>query len=540
MVCRFSLKRNNGFEWYCNEKVKARGYVICNNILYTNEEILKCFEDVYSSRDLSVKLRNANGQFAVIINLDNEVIAAVDNSRSIPLFYHECLDTFVISDYIDESLFTLSENSFCDVSINEFLQTGYVVGNHTLLKDFYQLSAGEYLVYNKKENSYSISKYYVHKSDVKIECAKQQHYKNLEKISIDVFTRLIKSLNGRTAVIPLSGGFDSRYIVSMLKKLNYENVICYTYGRSDSFEVDISKKVADTLKYKWYFIKYDEESYNSLIKDKDFIDYFRFASNYSSLSHYQDLLAVKKLHEKKMIPPDSIFIPGFCGDLLGGSYLPQEILFKKDVSKIDICDYIFDRHFNLNYEIKEKYSNLVKTEIALTLKPYNYTNSEDSLVATNDGWFTEHKASKFVVNAVRVFEYYGYEWRLPLWDCDLLNYWYSVPYNYKLVDNKLYNDFLFDFLFIPYQIDFVKKFTSNKRDGIVRFVKMLLPLSLFCLYRKFFQYQSINKSVNSFQILFNYWENEVGKNNKINFDQINQIAAFWQLVKVYNFKENVY
>ena len=30
-----------------------------------------------------------------------------------------------------------------------------------------------------------------------------------------------------------------------------------------------------------------------------------------------------------------------------------------------------------------------------------------------------------------MFEYYGYEWRLPLWDSKMIEFWASIPNNYK-------------------------------------------------------------------------------------------------------------
>ena len=57
-------------------------------------------------------------------------------------------------------------------------------------------------------------------------------------------------------LIRLSGGNDSRLIACLCKKFGLDNVTCFTYGREDSFEVAISKKVASALGYMWYFVEY--------------------------------------------------------------------------------------------------------------------------------------------------------------------------------------------------------------------------------------------------------------------------------------------
>lgn len=527
-----SLKINNGFKWFNTENIYAKGYVFYQEKLYVDISISELLLNTKSIEDFSQKISNFNGQFAIIANLEHEIIAAVDNSRSIPLFYNIIDNEICIADNIDEARIGLNP-MFNETSIFEYLQTGYVVGNRTLLKDFYQIAAGEYLYFSKVKKEPITHKYYVHKSTKINYCNREEHFINLEKITNNVFLRLVESLNGRCAVIPLSGGYDSRYIVSMLKRLNYENVICYTYGRPDSFEVQISKNVAKKLNYEWHYIEYNELSFKELFKAKEFIDYFKYASNYSSLAHYQDLLAVKTLKEKLIIPFDSIFIPGFCGDLLGGSYLPQEVIYKKPISNLNINNYIFDKHFNLNSRIKSKHSKEIKTNLTTTLASYNYNKTYESLVETNDGWFTEHKASKFVVNAVKIFEFYNHEWRLPLWDYELINYWYNVPYHYKLPKNKLYNDFLFAYLFNTYEINFTKEFHSGIRNKVVENIKAIFPVTFFSWYRKIIKYGSLQKSENSFNILFNYWSKEL-KND--HFDHINQIASYWQLYKIHNYK----
>mgnify|MGYP004008823175 FL=1 len=53
-----------------------------------------------------------------------------------------------------------------------------------------------------------------------------------------------------------------------------------------------------------------------------------------------------------------------------------------------------------------------------------------------------HSQSKYVISAQRVYEYYGYEWRLPLWDIGYLEFWSKVPVNLKY-KQKLYKDMLF-------------------------------------------------------------------------------------------------
>ena len=53
----------------------------------------------------------------------------------------------------------------------------------------------------------------------------------------------------------------------------------------------------------------------------------------------------------------------------------------------------------------------------------------------------EDRQVKYVINGQRLYEFFGYEWRLPLWDKLYLNFWESVPLKYKL-DQNLFKDTL--------------------------------------------------------------------------------------------------
>lgn len=56
-------------------------------------------------------------------------------------------------------------------------------------------------------------------------------------------------------------------------------------------------------------------------------------------------------------------------------------------------------------------------------------------------WEWQERQANYMVNSVRVYEYWGYEWRIPLWDMELVQFWKSVPAHLR-ADRKLYNTYV--------------------------------------------------------------------------------------------------
>jgi asparagine synthase (glutamine-hydrolysing) len=68
-------------------------------------------------------------------------------------------------------------------------------------------------------------------------------------------------------------------------------------------------------------VEYNREKIHNYLSDKTFAEYYPYASRATSMFFMQEYFAVKHLKENKLIPDDSVFIPGHSGDFLGGSQL---------------------------------------------------------------------------------------------------------------------------------------------------------------------------------------------------------------------------
>lgn len=432
------LINNRGFKWFNNSNVQARGYLVSTDgCTYKDEKLLNYFKDVENKTDLLKKIENSNGNFSCIIECKNETYVVVDHIRSFPIFYIYKQNHLIISDqpysFKEKALdLTIEKNS-----LYEYLITGYVTGGDTIYKEIKQLRAGEYLVYNKTSKKIQVERYFnPNLNDINSTVNQDVLYNKLSNILDNIFGELINSLDGRTVALPLSGGYDSRLVALYFKKMGYKNIICYTYGKKKCTETRISKEVADYLGYEWYFIPHHRKKlyykFNSDLSDK----YRRFANNLSVIPHIQDWYAVGELKEKGILHDNSIFIPGHT------AFLSFQGLQTDNFNKINAEDFIFNKHYSLwnmdayNDSILEDY----KTKIKQELTNFKNTKGHDLL---NEIYFWEwqERHAKFICNSVRVYEFYNFEWRMPLWDKRLIEFWSGLSNDNK-ISKRLFKDFM--------------------------------------------------------------------------------------------------
>lgn len=381
--------------------------------------------------DISNFLAQLNGFFAIVIQSGQNCFAAVDRVRSIPLFYGQVNGQIFLSDDAEYVRKSVGDIEIAPVARQEFLFTGYVTGNETLFPNVRQLQAGECLWINQTENGQELTthRYYrfLHtEPDVPVD--DETLLNELDAVSEKCVQRLIDYADGGQIVVPLSAGYDSRLIVSLLRRLGYENVLTFSYGKPDNYESRISKAVAESLNYPWEFVKYSNSLWRSWWNTKERIDHQWWASEWTSLPHIQDWPAVWQLKESGKLNQNAIFAPGHTGDVISGSHLPKNIQPEGNVSLIDLCQAIVSLHYSLMpwnndtlHRLNEWHDRIVNCAEAPDLK------KDNDLANWFEKWEWQERQAKFVINSVRAYEFWGYDWYLPLWDRDFMYFWQGIP-----------------------------------------------------------------------------------------------------------------
>lgn len=524
-----SITNNNGFKWFTSENISAKGFFFDNDgNYYEKDSMLELIvnKNISSDDELKSFLHSLNGFFAMIIQKNGRIYCAVDRLRSIPLFYKQDKDRLIITDAIQIPNKVVSTDT---PEYYEFMLTGVTVGDATLLPDYKQLLPCEIISFY--DSNIESKFYFDHAKRNLLPPDYNTHYQDINRITDDFTKRLIQSVGNRSIIIPLSGGYDSRYILTALKRFSFNNVICYTYGSTDSFETDIANKVASQLGYTIHTIEYTEEKWDALLNNDKFLDYIRYSFNFASLPHIQDFIALEELQKNNLIPKDGVFVPGFCGDLLGGSKIPSEIKDGKYESEVkkQCSNFILKNNFkNVNLIMKSDIQKqiLQKIEKAMDGTPLD----ADKFIAYYERFLIDNRLAKFTINALRPYEFFGYEWRMPLWDNELTEYWYSVPLHNR-INSTLYNNFLFDNLFDKFSVSFKKSKPLSNRSAILNIRKIIArPLYVFLKKVYYLVIKAFLKDIKSYKGFSRSLNSELKSHHSVN--NINGLFAYWLLFKL--------
>jgi asparagine synthase (glutamine-hydrolysing) len=447
------LKNNTPYSWHSNEinTLYVKGYAFDqNNTLREGQWLLEHVRVQLLDLDLQDVVKGLNGQFSILYVNENVHELAVDPIRTFPLYYTNSKQHCVISDSASEIIEELKLGKINIHELEDFKSSGYASGNQTLLDGLNQVMAGQLI----RINQGIVSKTWYHHYLTTSEFARSavELKTTCFEILENVIDRLISSANGRQLALALSGGYDSRFIVAGLKKKGYANVICFTYGREENNnEWIISQKVASTLNYPWYFIKYTHELINNYINTPQFNTYAWENSGYIAQFMLHEYFAVKYLKENKLINDDAIFVTGHSGDFLGGSQItkygiPQSMSLKKVASLIHQDKFFFLPTSRTRKTIRTRtIESQVKDLAQVVSNPLPYSVYET--------WDMKEKLSKWIANSSRVFHFFGFESRLPFWDTELVDFFRQVPYKLKL-EKKLYNEVMREFYFVPLNVSY--------------------------------------------------------------------------------------
>ena len=390
-------------------------------------------------------LSNIDGHYAIVIKTPKIFFASVDRVRSIPLFFLQNFNNIIITDQPEKLNLEIKYPKTSSVQQDRlmFQMSGYCSGRSTLMNDLIQLQSGEYLK-SDETCKLKFNQFYNYVPSIpEFSTSKRKLKNSLENVTLNILKKIIDSADGRTIVVPLSGGYDSRLVASGFAYLGYKNVKCFSYGKKNNFESLISKKVAKKLGYEWKFIRLTHEIIKTDYYSKLHQSYIKFSNTFCSVPVEHEFSAVRLLKKSDWIPKDAIFVNGMSGDYLTGSHIPKTLLGNRsgltdEMRKKQILEALINKHYSLWRDLdtpnnRKFVANSLWNEIKEEAGGLSHNiNNDYGLYEFSE---FKNRQSKYVITVQRVYEFFGYEWRLPLWDRDYLDYWVNIDPKFKLDRN---------------------------------------------------------------------------------------------------------
>ncbi len=394
-------------------------------------------------------IEKLDGQFSFVFRSNEITIAVCDRIRSHPLFYSSKNDKFYITDRAQNIKNILGSPRLNKKAITCIKMSGYAYGNNTIYEELYQLPAGNILKVNNSNARSDISRYYNYSPWKSNEYNLKYPKKDLSDLMLNMYEKLIKSINGRSICISLSAGLDSRAIVSGLHHLGYKKVKCFSYGLQNNYEATAGKKIAEKLNYPYYFIKKTPAIMRASFQSDQYKEFTHYTDTYASTPPLHQFYSVKKLKEAGFVSEEDIFINGYSGDFLTGGHITQEIkdanLFDTLKRKENILQHIITKHYSLWENQKDLENTKLIKEIAWEQLNHIFESETkeiiDYAICENFEW--KNRQTLYSMNQPRIYEYWGHDWRLPLWDYDFMDFWEKVPLSLKF-NQKLYRETLFE------------------------------------------------------------------------------------------------
>ncbi len=442
-MTNINIRINKFWKKFEKDKVNIwfKGYIYN----YSIDKLIEIFKEIKKDEIPSL-IESIDGHFAFIVQRDDLTFISVDKIRSVQLFFIKIKNQFYI-DCDPKNLVKLKE---FDKKINEdaeleLAMSGFTIGNKTIYKSLFSLKAGELVLFH--QDSYKYIHYYKYFGEL-INKDFDEYMAELSNLTLKIFQKLLKKIGDRQIIIPLSGGHDSRLIASILNHLGVKNVKCYTYGTPGNFEAIIAKKIAEKLGYEWKFIPLIRKLEKQYYASNEYNNYLKFSETFCAVPFIQSLSSIKYLKEMDWINHDAIFINGLSGDFISGGHAEIKNNITNDSTNFDtrrenILNQLIKKHFSLWGDLKTE-QNLNK--IKKTLWDEIVEGCGNLFNKNQDHLFYEYsefidRQSKYVLKKQKVYEFYGYDWRLPFWDTEYLLFWQKVPLSYKL-KQKLYKEML--------------------------------------------------------------------------------------------------
>jgi asparagine synthase (glutamine-hydrolysing) len=465
----FSPEYSYGGEWHKSNNLWIKGYAFLpNGQLLRNKNLANQIEKWLSSKNKIDKLSLLNGRFVATGIVNNTAFILTDRIRSFPLFYIVSNMQLSISDNPE----TLIGNKMKidKKAENQFLASGFTWKNKTLIKGIKQCPPSTLILFIN--NKPQIISYFSYSTQSTKPTTLLEASERLKTILENAMERTLRVIGDKPIAVPLTGGFDSRFLVSWLYRKGIKKIVTFTNGVPESKEFKPARKVAEKFGFEWHPIYHDNKTLQSTLAQRSsWDDYINFASGTTSMSYFQDCISLEKLKLSK----DTVIIGGHFGGFIAGSRL---LPFQNLIPTKLLLNQTFKRFFPFFEGSHKTKKHLQKT----LYEEYSSKSTNIPYSIIEDIDFKERQ-SKFIANSCRTYDFYVNSTILPFTDNEIIDFFKTLPFELKL-NKKLYDYTLKKFFFKNDELIFKDELQASKPILYRQFIKYILPHSFISAHSR--------------------------------------------------------
>lgn len=285
---------------------------VCSETLICGLPISEDFSGIIVAGDfdrmvhaLPEKLNDLNGHFCSISIQDREVSFHTDILGLREFHIHENAEGWYFSTRLD----MLLKTAHFDIDFEEFGSKWNLINQlsgRSIIKDIFRLNCGARAII--KQNKIHISEY-EWTPGRSMEANLDDFRENLRRVVL-----LGNKVNSKIS-LSLSGGLDSRLILSYLLNDKHENWDCHTFVTDSRADLAIAERIADNHNIEFSKIEDDDPSPDEIIND--LFEYM--GSSYLTQSGFLS----RNLGHYKKLPPDKLVIDGGFGEIWRREFLSR-------------------------------------------------------------------------------------------------------------------------------------------------------------------------------------------------------------------------
>ena len=385
------------------------------------------------TEELPALASELNGLFSVVLEREDATVVVSDRIGSRAVFYGSGGSPHV-GDHFTELGSAVGGGPVPEDRELEFRMATYVSGEETLDPSVRKARPGTVLAV-EAEGGASSRQYYSFRDDPRPDRYGTDRYAEWKAALRRAFERVATVADGRQVVMGLSGGHDSRLVVTMLDRVGFDDVVLFTYSniQDADYDLEVAREVVDDVGFDWFEFELTREDVRAGYRSETWRDIVRRLGR-SGMSHTHPIeIAIQAgLEASDAVEDDALRLHGH--QLFGaGSFVPRRLLGVDDpADRSTVVDAVFEQHYDrYGFDasavetVKDRIGRTVGAEAASTGGPFESV----------ERWYWRERIPNFLT--MRPLVRMEFDVWFPLVDAELLEFWNGVSRRERY-DKRLY------------------------------------------------------------------------------------------------------